>query len=292
VVTSSPPRHPVTREAPSSPVAEARVVLRDRSTPDVLDLALRFLARHRVPFAKVGLVVLVPGIAVTWAAAATFGWGLAWLLTIGLGLAAQAPFTELASRLVFERDVRVRDVLRRALGLAPRVLFVRGVQLAAIAVASLFFFVPGLLVAALLFFVGEVVLLERVPFGASLSRLQRLVSGGAGEAALGFLLLLLLHAVCTVMGDVCGRAILTDLLSWTAPEPAWEHGGSLLAACGFWLFLPFAALARFFLYLNVRTRAEGWDIQTRFAAIARRAEAEADADAAGAAPRAVERRVA
>ncbi len=265
------------REAPPSPVAEARVVLRDRSTPDVLDLALRFLARHRVPFAKVGLVVLLPGVALTWAAGATLGWGLGWLVAIGLGLVAQAPFTELASRLVFERDVRVRDVLRRALGRVPRVLLVRGVQLIAIATASLFFFVPGLLVAALLFFVGEVVLLERVPLGASLSRLQRLASG-AGDAALGFLLLVVLHAVCTVMGDVCGRAVLTDLLSWTAPEPAWEHGGSLLAACGFWLFVPFAALARFFLYLNVRTRAEGWDIQTRFAAIARRAEAEAEAD--------------
>ena len=265
------------REAPPSPVAEARVVLRDRSTPDVLDLALRFLARHRVPFAKVGLVVLLPGVALTWAAGATLGWGLGWLVAIGLGLVAQAPFTELASRLVFERDVRVRDVLRRALSRVPRVLLVRGVQLIAIATASLFFFVPGLLVAALLFFVGEVVLLERVPLGASLSRLQRLASG-AGDAALGFLLLVVLHAVCTVMGDVCGRAVLTDLLSWTAPEPAWEHGGSLLAACGFWLFVPFAALARFFLYLNVRTRAEGWDIQTRFAAIARRAEAEAEAD--------------
>jgi len=280
------------REAPASPVAEARVVLRDRSTPDVLDLALRFLARHRVPFAKVGLVVLLPGIALTAAVGATFGWGLAWLVAIVLGLVAQAPFTELGSRLVFERDVRVRDVLRSALGRAPRVVLVRGVQLAAIAVASLFFFVPGLLVAAVLFFVGEVVLLERVPLGASLSRLQRLVSGGAGEAALGFLLLLLLHAVCTIMGDVCGRAVLTDLLSWTAPEPAWEHGGSLLAACGFWLFVPFAALARFFLYLNVRTRAEGWDIQTRFAAIARRAEAEADeaatATATATAPRAAE----
>ena len=31
------------------------------------------------------------------------------------------------------------------------------------------------------------------------------------------------------------------------------------------------ATARFFLYLNVRTRAEGWDIQTRFAALAARA---------------------
>ena len=36
------------------------------------------------------------------------------------------------------------------------------------------------------------------------------------------------------------------------------------------------ATTRFFVYLDVRTRAEGWDIQTRFAALARR-DAEAGA---------------
>lgn len=257
--------------------AEARVVLRDRRTPDVLDLALRFLVEHRVLFAKAGLVVLVPGLAVTWLVGTGLGWGLGWLAAIYLGLVAQAPFTDLASRLVFERGVRVRDVVRGWLGRLPLVLFVRFVQLSAIALGALFFFVPGLLVAGLLFFLGEVVLLERVPMGAALSRLQRLVTGAAGEAMLGVLVLGSLHVICTILGDVAGRAILEDLLSWKAPRPAWDEGGSFLAALGFWLFVPYAAVARFFLYLNVRTRAEGWDVQTRFAAIARRDEAEAEA---------------
>ncbi len=256
-------------------VVDPRVVLRDRRTPDVLDLALRFLVEHRVPFAKVALLVLVPGVLVTWAVGRGFGWGLGWSVAIYLGMVAQAPFTELASRLVFEPELRVRDVLRRALARVPSLLVVRGVQLAAITVGTLFFFVPGLLVAGLLFFLGEVVLLERVPPGASLTRLQRLVTGAAGEATLGLLLLTFLHVVATLLGDIGGRAVIEDLLSWKAPSPAWEDGGSFLAALGFWLFLPYAAVARFFLYLNVRTRAEGWDVQTRFAAIARRAEAEA-----------------
>ena len=42
-------------------------------------------------------------------------------------------------------------------------------------------------------------------------------------------------------------------------------------------FVPYAATVKFLLYLNVRTRAEGWDVQTRFAALARRAEADAEA---------------
>lgn len=50
-------------------------------------------------------------------------------------------------------------------------------------------------------------------------------------------------------------------------------GGSALALLGWWLSVPFVATARFFVYLDIRTRSEGWDIQTRFAGIAARAAA-------------------
>ena len=253
---------------------ESRIVLRDRKPLDVLDLALRFLVEHRVAFLKVGAVTLIPGIATTYLIGDELGWAWGWLFAIYLGLLAQAPFTELASRLVFERDVRVRSVLRATLSRIGFVGMVRVVQLVSVAVATLFFFVPGLLLSGLFFFLGEVLLLERAGMGTALSRLQRLVTGASGEAMLGFLLLSLLHVGATLLGDVGGRTILTELLSWKAPAPAWDNGGSLLAALGFWLFLPYAAIARFFLYLNVRTRAEGWDVQTRFTSIARAAEAE------------------
>jgi hypothetical protein len=253
---------------------QSRIVLRDRKPLDVLDLALRFLVEHRIAFLKVGAVTLVPGTVVTYLIGEELGWAWGWLFAIYLGLLAQAPFTELASRLVFERDVRVRSVLRATLARIGFVGMVRVVQLVSVAVATLFFFVPGLLLSGLFFFLGEVLLLERAGMGTALSRLQRLVTGASGEAMLGFLLLSFLHVGATLLGDVGGRTVLTELLSWKAPAPAWEDGGSLLAALGFWLFLPYAAVARFFLYLNVRTRAEGWDVQTRFSSIARAAEAD------------------
>ena len=49
-----------------------------------------------------------------------------------------------------------------------------------------------------------------------------------------------------------------------------REGGSWLALAGWWSALPLLATARFFVYLDIRTRSEGWDIQTRFAAIAAR----------------------
>ena len=80
-----------------------------------------------------------------------------------------------------------------------------------------------------------------------------------------------------VLGDVVGRAIVADLLAFDPPAAAWESGmGSAFAAAGFWAFLPYAATARLFFYLNVRTRAEGWDVQTRFSAIAGRARGDDD----------------
>ena len=81
---------------------EARVALRDRKTADVLDLALRFLVVNRVPFAKVAVMVMPMGVVTTFIAGRELGWVGGWIIAIFLGLLAQAPFTALASRLVFE----------------------------------------------------------------------------------------------------------------------------------------------------------------------------------------------
>ena len=51
--------------------------------------------------------------------------------------------------------------------------------------------------------------------------------------------------------------------------------------------VPFAATCRFLLYINARTRTEGWDVQTRFAAIAARAREESDRERESLAPRRV-----
>ncbi len=253
---------------------EARIVLRDRKILDVFDLALRFLVRNAGPFAKVSLAVVAPGILLSAWAAHELGWFWGWCAASYMGLLAQAPFTELASRLVFEPEVHVKQVLWSSLKQLPRMVFVRLGQLALVLAAALFFFVPALLVAGFFFFIAEVMLLEKASFGAATTRLQRLSAGAWGDALVGLLLLLVLHVGCTILGDVAGRAIIEELLSFKAPEPAFQEGGSVLALAGFWCILPFVAITRFLLYLNVRTRAEGWDVQTRFAAIAARAELE------------------
>lgn len=69
--------------------------------------------------------------------------------------------------------------------------------------------------------------------------------------------------------------MLAELFQFQPPASMFTQGGSVLAVLGWFAIIPYAATARFFVYLNVRTRVEGWDVQTRFAALAMRAETDA-----------------
>jgi hypothetical protein len=252
-------------------LSRARVILRERSTLDVLDLSLRFVVAHAGAYAKVTLVAVLPAALVSWGLAATAGWAWGWTATILLGLLVQAPFTVLASRLVFETDARIRDVLGASLRALPRLFMLRLAQVTVVVVGLTLFVVPGLWMGVMFLFVVEAATLERAKFSAAISRSMRLTSGRSGYAITAALALFLLHAAATFLGDDVGRFVVGSLLQFKEPEAIWSAGGSPLALVGFWLFLPYAATARFFVYLDLRTRSEGWDIQTQFVAIALRA---------------------
>ena len=177
-----------------------------------------------------------------------------------------------ASRVVFEEGVTVKSVLAASLRSLPGLALARFMQFACIAIGLAFFVVPAAWIGATLLYLGEAFSLERGGAMHAFSRTQRLAGAAFGDAMLGAGLLVTLHAAATLLGDVAGRSALDGLFATTPPEPVWSRGGSLLATVGFWCFVPYAATVKFLLYLNVRTRSEGWDVQTRFAALARRAD--------------------
>jgi hypothetical protein len=203
----------------------------------------------------------------SWLLAARAGWALGWMGTILLALLAQAPFTVLAARLVFEPEVRVRDVLGAAVRALPRLLLIRVVQLVALLGGLLMFVLPGLWAGVALLFVVEVAILERAGLGVAISRSLRITTGQSGRPVVLALALFLLHLAATALGDDVGRFVVGSLFQFSEPPSLWVAGGSPLALVGFWIFVPYAATARFFAYLDLRTRREGWDIQTQFAAI-------------------------
>jgi hypothetical protein len=254
-------------------VLRARVAFRDRPFVDVMDLALRFVVVHGRLYAKVAATAVVPCVAVTLVVAWLWGWLAAWVAAFLLSFVAQVPFTVLASRLVFEEQVSARAVLRASAGELPRVLAIRALWITLVALASTML-VPGVWLGSVLLFVDEVMILERSRVGPAFGRSQRVASSALGQAFAAAAMMVLVPLAAAALADVGGRAFIGGLLQFREPAAAWTQGGSVLAVLGWFGVVPYVTTARFFTYLNVRTRAEGWDIQTRFAAIAARARQE------------------
>jgi len=252
----------------------ARVTLRERPLADVFDLAMRFCMVHARAYAKLSAVVLVPSFAVSLAAARLGGWWVGWTVSVVIATFATTPFVALASRLVFADSVGTREVLGVAIRAIPSLLVIRFLQLLSLAASSLMVFLPWLWIGTILLFVAEVVVLEQASIGATFGRAQRIASAHFGSVAGTMFVTLLAPVAATMLADVAGREVLQTVLEIHPPPSLFHEGGNWLALGGFWIVVPLLTTARFFAYLDVRTRTEGWDIQTRFAAIAARASDE------------------
>ncbi len=256
-------------------VLSAKIALRDRSLLDVLDLALRFVVAHARAFATMSALVSIPCFLLSWGAARAWGWYAGWACALALALFAEAPFIALASRLVFDDAAPTGAALGAAARALPRLFALRLLQAASVVSGSFFFVVPGVWLAGLFFFGAEVVVLEQSGAAAAVGRLQRLGTGYFGDVLMAMLATWVLYALGVLLGDATGHAILEQLLQIHVRAHEDEVGGPI-ALFAFWLSVPTLTVARFFVYLNLRTRREGWDIQTRFAAIAARAQAEGE----------------
>jgi len=250
-------------------VLHARVALRERSLWDVFDLAVRFVSVHARPYALTALAALLPPFAITLLIARAGGWLLAWIAAVVLGMFARAPFTVLASRLVFEEGIGARDALRGAGRALGRLLVLRLAWMLLFVVSAIFLFIPAIWVGSAFLFVDEVLLLERASIGGAFVRSQRVAASALLDAMLAALFLVLVELAFVALADVGGAMVWDDLLQLGRPASAFTEGGSVLALAGWFAAIPYVATARFFAYLDARTRSEGWDIQTRFAALAR-----------------------
>lgn len=263
----------------SQAFGSSRVALRDRGFIDVLDLSFRFLREGFSPLAKLTIVVLPLPCLVTWLAGNFGNWWLGWVVAALLLDLASAPFTALAGQFVFERDPSAKTALRRGLGSIPRMIG-SNVLLGMGMVASYFFFIlPALFLLGATLFVPEVLILERANLLRAWERAMKLAAGGSTDAVAGTLFRVGILVVAPMLADQVGHIALATIFQVSGPPTIWQEGGGLLPALGFWLAAPYVAVLRFLLYINVRTRAEGWDIQTEFATLAARS---ADADKAAA----------
>lgn len=250
-----------------------RVALRPRGALEVFDLTLVFIRANLGLFGRLTAWAIVPPMLVLaplcWATG-----GSAWLLLAPLPLfpLIQAPFTLIGGRLLFVEGGTVGMALRAtrdALGVLFGLQFVAALG-AIFSVATCGY---GLIpVAAALLYLPETALLERVPLQRAVGRSLRLASGQGGAAFAGAVARVFLTVWCALVAEFGGQLVVESTLQLGRPFGGLTGGQvTPFLLAGALAAQPLHALYRLLLYVDVRTRREGWDLQValRAAAIAR-----------------------
>lgn len=244
---------------------QCTVVLRPRSPFEVFDLVLLYLrANHRALLRLWALVILPPWVMLSLVCWWVEGhWAVLFLVPVVLPL-LQGPFTALGGHLLFDDDLGALAALRR--GWSPQVLLA---GLGSAVLGSLFVLFTCGFGAALWFpatlFVPESLLLERVPLARALKRARVLAAGHPVAALVGVFSRPWLTLWGAVVAEFGGQLILANGLQLGAPfGSAMQLQVTPFVLFGILAMQPLHALYRLLLYIDVRTRVEGWDLQVAF----------------------------
>ncbi|RUL86168.1 hypothetical protein [Tautonia sociabilis] len=253
------------------------VQIRERSYPDILDLAL-VVIRHR------------PGTIGATAAAGIAPWAAlnAWLLreageirALGHLWAimleapiATAPLTIVLGGLMFGSKQRPSRVIATMLGrLMPMILYqflLRSILIGTVALAWL--------VPTRMAFANEVILLERGRWWKVWSRSTDLTADRSGDL-FGQWLAELVFGSSFVMafwlatGQIAG--VFEGELTWAQPEVDLVFNGWMIL--GIWIVVAFLSVVRFLTYIDQRIRLEGWEVELRLRAVGRTMREELEA---------------
>lgn len=239
------------------------VVLRPRGPLEVFDLTWRFLRETWRPqlrlLALVWLPLALATLPMCWFAHGDFALLLFPLL---LGPWVQLPFTLLAGRLLFDRNTRVRAVLRELASRTGELFVGQIVSLAGwvVGLCGLVFLLLPIRMA--LQFLPEVLLLERLSISPAIRRVMRLAGSQVGAAFTSLVVHAALVLWCGVVAETAGQALFRYVLQLGQPFGA-VTGGAVtpFLLAGLLLSQPVHAVYRLLLYVDVRTRTEGWDLQ-------------------------------
>lgn len=257
----------------------AAIVLRPRTVAEVVDLAFRLTFSLAAPvYLKLSVWVLTPVVAGTLALkyALKWDWWAVWIVAILAANLMQGVFTVAAGRLLFSEEVRVIEVLRGYFKRFGSYFFTLLVTRALLVLAGLMSFFVALPFAwPPMVFVHEAVLLEGADPFSALGRASKFVAGRTWSA-FGLLMILLCGQIGAVLiAEILAQSILDDVLQLGTPAGSlFKDSISPFAVIGLFASVPFVSTARFLQYIDTRTRADGWDIQVRFLAIASKDENE------------------
>jgi hypothetical protein len=250
-----------------------RIVIRERSFVDVLDLAVKVFRAHAVPLTGAFLLGAVPLAllnayllphdlepATELEVPVGYLWMMLVLVLIEAPLATAAMTLYLGEAL-FDKTPSPRKIAADLLRALPQMIFLQ-VLVRAVFVYTV---IPWLFLFGTWPFVSEVILLERNPFlrrrGGAMTTLRRLrtlhrgISGDLlnhwlGSLALGVLLCASLGLTFWTLGIV-----LFNEWEWEGPVYTVFYPSAL------WLTIGFFTVTRYLSYLDLRIRREGWEVE-------------------------------
>lgn len=247
-------------------LSNAQIILRPRMLSEIFDLGLRFYGTLGAKlYAQLAGIVLLPCFLLCVGCYLLWDWHplSVWALAVALATVSQGFFTLAAARLLFEQRVSLRPVLmafvRKLMGYALLLAFTRGILvLSAVTVVLAFILWPAMV------FVHEAFLLENQPATKAWRRARDLARGP--QQTFAFVLIsVFIWFLIVITAELLGQGTVHLLLLL---DPPWgnlfEQGISLYALLGFFAAVPYLATVRFLVYIDGRTRQDGWDLQLQF----------------------------
>ena len=251
-------------------VAESRIVLRERSVAESLDLACSICGSGALSlYVKLAAVVLLPGYTLCLLARYLLdvSWLTLWLVGWAFGSIAQGVFTVAASRWLFG-SASVGEILR-AFGRRLWSFFWAWLAAALYVAASAALVIALPYAWAHVLVAREASLLEGASPIAAIQRGARFVRSDVGRALSMQAALGLAQLACVVLAELLLDGVANGVLQLGAPpDRLFAQFGSPYALLGLFVSVPYVATARFLAYIDGRTRGDGWDIQVRFLAMA------------------------
>jgi len=246
-----------------------RIALRPRGPLEVFDLTMTFLrARARPVLRMLALTVLPAWVLLAPVAWLTGGHWATLLVVVLLSPVLQAPFTVLGGSLMFADDVRIGRVLREVVRTLPTLIvtWLIGSVGWVLSLVTCLYGMP--FIQAGLLYLPEAAMLERVRPMRTLRRSTRLAGANVLIALVGAVARWFLLVWFGLLGELVGVFVLDTILQLHAPLGTILDGQiTPLFLLGALISQPVFALYRLLLYVDVRTRVEGWDLQVALRAL-------------------------
>ena len=247
------------------------IQIRERSFPDLLDLALVVVRSRPKTVGLAALAGVLPFAALNaWLTLDPEFPFLGYLALLALEAPwATAPLTVVLGGLMFGEKPSARRVLATLVRRLPAMIAYQFVLRLFLLFPLLYLIVP-----ARLAFLDEVILLEGGEFRGVIRRCSTL-SGNRGSDLFGYwaaeLFFGALFVLCFWAGtDVIQNALTTSELTWD--QPGWADLYGLRLQMAVWIAIAFFGVARFLTYIDQRIRLEGWEVKLRLQDVGRAME--------------------